>query len=69
MQTSNRLLLSLEPHDFDALAREMRPMTFKAGEVLYEPEDRVDLFPRTRAYFAPVCDAVGNRRRNSGGRQ
>ena len=42
MQTSNQLLLSLEPHDFDVLAREMRPMTFKAGEILYEPEDQVD---------------------------
>lgn len=42
MQTSNRLLLSLEPQDFDVLAREMRPMAFKAGEVLYEPEDQVD---------------------------
>lgn len=42
MQTSNHLLLSLEPHDFDALSRDMRPMTFKAGEVLYEPEDRVE---------------------------
>jgi CRP-like cAMP-binding protein len=42
MQTSNRLLLSLEPDDFDVLAREMRPMAFKAGEVLYEPEDQVE---------------------------
>src|SRR5512141_909929 len=42
MQTSNRLLLSLEPHDFDALSREMRPMAFKAGAVLYEPEDQVE---------------------------
>jgi CRP-like cAMP-binding protein len=42
MQTSNHLLLSLAPHDFDVLAHEMRPMTFKSGEVLYEPEDRVD---------------------------
>lgn len=42
MQTSNHLLLSLDPNDFDALARDMRPMTFKAGHVLYEPEDEVD---------------------------
>ena len=42
MQTSNHLLLSLAPHDYDALAREMRPMTFRTGEVLYEPQDPVD---------------------------
>lgn len=42
MQTSNRLLLSLEPADFDVLSREMRPMTFKSGTVLYEPDDRVE---------------------------
>ncbi|THD63875.1 Crp/Fnr family transcriptional regulator [Phenylobacterium sp.] len=42
MQTSNHLLLSLEAHDFDVLARQMRPMAFKAGEILYEPEDQVD---------------------------
>jgi CRP-like cAMP-binding protein len=42
MQTSNHLLLSLEPHDYDVLSRAMRPMTFKAGDVLYEPEDEVD---------------------------
>ncbi|MGZ3272768.1 MAG: Crp/Fnr family transcriptional regulator [Caulobacteraceae bacterium] len=42
MQTSNKLLLSLEPHDFEVLARDMRPMAFKAGEVLYEPEDQVE---------------------------
>lgn len=42
MQTSNQLLLSLEPSDFDTLARDMRPMAFKAGHVLYEPEDAVD---------------------------
>lgn len=42
MQTSNRLLLSLEPKDFDVLARDMRAMSFKAGTILYEPEDEVD---------------------------
>lgn len=42
MRTSNHLLMSLEPRDYDALSREMRPMTFKAGHVLYEPEDQVD---------------------------
>lgn len=42
METSNHLLRSLEPGDYDVLRREMRPMTFKAGHVLYEPEDPVD---------------------------
>ena len=42
MQTTNRLLLSLEPSDYDTLSREMRPMAFKAGVVLYEPEDAVE---------------------------
>ena len=42
MQTTNHLLLSLEAHDYEALVREMRPMTFKAGYVLYEPGDEVD---------------------------
>jgi len=42
MQTTNHLLQSLEQHDLDLLARDMRPMTFKAGEVLYEPGDEVE---------------------------
>lgn len=42
MQTSNHLLLSLDPEDFQTLEREMRPMAFKSGHVLYEPEDPVD---------------------------
>ena len=42
MQTNNRLLRSLAPNDHEALARHMRPMTFKQGVVLYEPEDVVD---------------------------
>lgn len=42
METSNHLLLSLEASDYEALAREMRPMTFPVGHVLYEPEDAVD---------------------------
>lgn len=42
MQTRNRLLLSLEPADYEALSRSMRPMAFKQGTVLYEPEDLID---------------------------
>ncbi|MEO7026173.1 MAG: Crp/Fnr family transcriptional regulator [Caulobacteraceae bacterium] len=41
MHTANRLLLSLAPTDFEALSREMQPMTFRPGTVLYEPEDEV----------------------------
>lgn len=42
MQTNNQLLLSLARADRDILARHMRPMSFKQGAILYEPEDRVD---------------------------
>lgn len=42
MQTANRLLLSLDPADYDVLSKSMRPMTFKAGVVLYEPEAPID---------------------------
>jgi CRP-like cAMP-binding protein len=42
MQTSNRLLRSLAPADYDLLSQDMRPMTFKAGTVLYEPWDQVE---------------------------
>lgn len=42
MQTTNHLLLSLEPGDYATLTRDMRAMTFKAGHVLYEPGDVVD---------------------------
>ena len=42
MQSNNRLLRSLAPADHQALARHMRPMSFKQGVVLYEPHDRVD---------------------------
>lgn len=42
MQTGNRLLLSLEPADYDVLSKSMRAMTFKAGTVLYEPEAPID---------------------------
>jgi CRP-like cAMP-binding protein len=42
MKTVNRLLLSLATADYEALSREMQPMTFKAGRVLYEPQDEVD---------------------------
>jgi CRP-like cAMP-binding protein len=42
MQTSNRLLLSLAPADYDMLAKHMRPMAFKQGTVLYQPKDTVD---------------------------
>lgn len=42
MQTNNRLLGSLEPEDYQVLARHMRPMSFRQGSVLYQPEDPVD---------------------------
>jgi CRP-like cAMP-binding protein len=42
MQTNNRLLLSVAEADREALSKHMRPMTFKQGAVLYEPEDPVD---------------------------
>lgn len=42
MQTSNRLLLSLAPEDFQVLSAHMRPMAFKQGVVLYQPEDPID---------------------------
>lgn len=42
MQTNNRLLLSLARADRDVLSRHMRPMSFKQGVVLYEPEDPVE---------------------------
>lgn len=42
MQTNNRLLRSLTSADHQALSRHMRPMTFKQGAVLYQPEDPVD---------------------------
>lgn len=42
METGNRLLLSLEPADYEALSKHMRPMAFKQGTVLYEPRDPVD---------------------------
>lgn len=42
METANRLLLSLDPADYEALSKHMRPMAFKQGKVLYEPRDRVD---------------------------
>lgn len=42
MQTGNRLLLSLDPADYDLLSKSMRPMTFKQGTLLYEPEDPID---------------------------
>lgn len=42
MQTNNRLLLALARSDREALSKHMRPMSFKQGVVLYEPEDVVD---------------------------
>lgn len=42
MQTNNRLLRSLAPADLQMLSRHMRPMSFKQGTVLYQPEDLVD---------------------------
>jgi CRP-like cAMP-binding protein len=42
METRNRLLLSLASADYEALSKHMRPMAFKQGTVLYEPEDPVD---------------------------
>lgn len=42
MQTENRLLLSLDGPDLEVLSRHMRPMSFRQGVVLYQPEDPVD---------------------------
>lgn len=42
METGNRLLLSLEPADSEALSKHMRPMAFRQGHVLYEPQDPID---------------------------
>ena len=42
METGNRLLLSLDAADYGVLSKHMRPMAFKSGAVLYEPEDPVD---------------------------
>lgn len=42
METRNKLLLALDKGDFEVLSRHMRPMAFKQGTVLYEPEDRVE---------------------------
>lgn len=42
MQTNNRLLLSLTRSDHDKLVTHMRPMSFKQGAILYQPEDPVD---------------------------
>ena len=42
METGNRLLLSLDRDDYEALSRHMRPLAFKQGRVLYEPEDTIN---------------------------
>ena len=42
METGNRLLLSLDPNDYEALSKHMRPMAFKQGKVLYEPRDPIE---------------------------
>lgn len=42
MPTANALLGSLSPQDYQALRRHLRPVGWRAGHVLYEPEDPVD---------------------------
>ncbi|MDQ0463424.1 CRP-like cAMP-binding protein [Caulobacter ginsengisoli] len=42
MHTNNAFLRSLSPDDYHALQKSLRPIGFKIGHVLYEPEDEVD---------------------------
>lgn len=42
METENSLLRSLSPNDYHELQRHLRPVAFKSGHVLYEPEDSVE---------------------------
>jgi CRP-like cAMP-binding protein len=42
VETANSLLRSLSPDDYHALQRHLRPVGFRSGHVLYEPEDQVD---------------------------
>ena len=42
METDNALLRSLSPDDYHELQRHLKPVGFKSGHVLYEPEDQVE---------------------------
>lgn len=42
METDNALLRSLSPDDYHELQRHLKPVGFKSGHVLYEPEDHVE---------------------------
>jgi CRP-like cAMP-binding protein len=42
LETDNALLRSLSPDDYHELQRHLKPVGFKSGHVLYEPEDHVE---------------------------
>ena len=42
MQTDNALLRSLSQDDYHLLQTHLRPVGYRSGHVLYEPEDPVD---------------------------
>jgi CRP-like cAMP-binding protein len=42
LQTDNALLRSLSPDDYHLLQTHLRPVGYRSGHVLYEPEDQVD---------------------------
>lgn len=42
METDNALLQSLSPDDYHALQKYLKPVGFRSGHVLYEPEDEVE---------------------------
>ena len=42
LQTDNQLLRSLSLDDYHELRRHLRPVGFRSGSILYEPEDPVD---------------------------
>lgn len=42
MDTANALLGSLSPDDYHQLQRHLRPVGYRSGHVLYEPEDPVE---------------------------
>ena len=42
METDNALLKALAPDDFYRLQKHLRPIGFRSGHVLYQPEDKVE---------------------------
>lgn len=42
MLTNNAFLRALSPDDYHTLQKSLRPIGYKSGHVLYEPEDEVD---------------------------